>query len=213
MPRNADRDGTWSVVHAERRALADDLGELPAGCWSTPSLCAGWDVHDVLAHLVATARTTPLRFLAGMVAARFDFDAANAAEVRDERRADPADTLAAFRAVASRTSAPPAPRDTRLVEAFVHGEDIRRPLGIPHDPPRAAVARALRFQVRSSDALGGGRSRVAGVTLLATDTGVRLGEGPVAEGPVTSLLLVASGRRAALADLSGPGAAVLAGRP
>jgi uncharacterized protein (TIGR03083 family) len=169
-------------------------------------------VHDVLAHLLATARTTPLRFLRGMVAARLDFHAANAAEVREERRADPAATLAAFRAVADRSTGPLAPRDTRLVEAFVHGEDVRRPLGIVSDPPRDAVARALRFQVRSRDAVGGGRRRVAGVTLRASDADVRLGEGPVAEGPVLSLLLVAAGRRSALADLTGPGAAVLAGR-
>ncbi len=213
MRRGAPTDEVWPVVHAERAALADDLEGLSPARWSTPSLCAGWDVHDVLAHLLATARTTPLGFLRGLVAARFDFDAANAAEVRDERRADPADTLAAFRTVLTRTSGPPAPRDTRLVEAFVHGADVRRPLGIPWAPPRAAVARALRFQVRSSDAVGGGRERVAGVRLAASDTDLVLGSGPVAEGPVLSLLLVAAGRRSAQTDLTGQGVAVLAGRP
>ena len=211
MPRTAQQD-VWSVVAAERRALADDLAGLTPAQWATPSLCAGWDVHDVLAHLLGSARTTPLRFVAGMVAARFDFDAANEAELRAARAADPARTLAAFRAVADRRTGPPAPRATRLVEAFVHGEDVRRPLGIPSDPPRDAVARALLAHVRSGEATGGGRQRVDGVTLVATDADLRHGTGPAAEGPVLSLLLVAAGRRAALGDLTGPGAAVLAGR-
>jgi uncharacterized protein (TIGR03083 family) len=61
----------WPVVHAERRALADDLTDLTPEQWRTPSLCGGWSVHDVLAHMVATAKETPPRFLAGMIASGF----------------------------------------------------------------------------------------------------------------------------------------------
>lgn len=46
----------WPTVHAERQALADDLEHVAPDRWATPSLCAGWGVHDVLAHLVETAR-------------------------------------------------------------------------------------------------------------------------------------------------------------
>jgi len=207
------RADLWPLIHRERAALADDLSELTGEQWATPSLCAGLTVREVLAHLTSSASLNGLRWLAGVIRCRFDFDAQVAMRLAEQMGASGADTLARFRGIVESTTSPPLPKPALLGEVIVHGEDIRRPLGIPHDPPRAAVARALRFQVRSSDALGGGRNRVAGVTLLATDTGVRLGEGPVAEGPVTSLLLVASGRRAALADLSGPGAAVLAGRP
>ena len=202
----------WPTVHAERQALADDLEHAAPHRWATPSLCAGWDVHDVLAHLVESAKATPLRFLVRFAAAGFDFDEANAAGVAADRAADPATTLGAFRAVRLRTSSPLAPRDTRLVEAFVHGEDIRRPLAIARDYPRAHVARAIRFRARSSAAMGGGKARVAGVTLVATDANFTLGARPTVEGPAISLLLVASGRRSALADLSGPGVRVIAGR-
>ena len=125
----------WPVVHAERRALIRDLEDLPARQWATPSLCPGWDVHDVLAHLVDDARTTRLGFLRRLAAARFDFDRCNARGVARERRADPRDTLAAFRAVSGRTTSAPAAPATRLVEAFVHGEDIRRPLGLARAYP------------------------------------------------------------------------------
>lgn len=46
----------WAFVHGERARLADDLAALPDRVWTTPSLCPGWDVHDVLAHIVDTAR-------------------------------------------------------------------------------------------------------------------------------------------------------------
>jgi uncharacterized protein (TIGR03083 family) len=202
----------WPVVHTERQALADDLEHLTVDQWATPSLCAGWDIHDVLAHLVETAKTTPLRFLVGFAAAGFDFDKSNANGIAAERAADPAATLAALRAVRLRTSSPLAPRDTRLVETFVHGEDIRRPLGIGRDYPPASVVRAIRYQARTSAAVGGSKARVAGVTLSATDIDFTFGSGPVVEGAAISLLLAACGRSSALADLTGPGVGVLAGR-
>lgn len=195
----------WPIVHHERRALAEDLERLSANQWACQSLCAAWDVHDVLAHLVATARTTRLGFIGRFATAGFDFHRFTANGVATERRAEPARTLAAFRAVQERTTSPPAPADSRLVEAFVHGEDIRRPLGIRHHYPTSYVARAITLQATTSDAFGGGRSRLAGVTLTATDTDFTLGTGPAVEGPAISLLLAVSGRHTALGDLTGPG--------
>ncbi|GAB3533535.1 maleylpyruvate isomerase family mycothiol-dependent enzyme [Arthrobacter tecti] len=202
----------WPTVHAERIALADDLELLTPEQWTTPSLCPGWDVHDVVAHLVATAKTTPWIFIKHFAAAGFDFDKANANEVADERKGSQAETLAAFRAVQFRTSSPPAPKDTRLVEAFVHGEDIRRPLGIVRDYPVAAVVRALALQARTSVAMGGGKDLIAGLTVTATDAEFTSGTGPTVEGSAISLLMAVSGRRTALADLNGPGKAVLEAR-
>ncbi|MDN5718134.1 MAG: maleylpyruvate isomerase family mycothiol-dependent enzyme, partial [Janibacter sp.] len=49
----------WELVHAERAALADDLERLTDEQWREPSLCEGWSVHDVAAHLVDNARATP----------------------------------------------------------------------------------------------------------------------------------------------------------
>lgn len=73
---------TWTAVHAERQALIDDLAVLDAAGWNTASLCPGWDVHDVLADFVDSARTTRRGFMRGMLAARFDVDRANADGIR-----------------------------------------------------------------------------------------------------------------------------------
>lgn len=202
---------TWPVVHRERLALADDLESLAPGHWETPSLCPGWSVHDVLAHLVDSAKTTRLGFIRRMFAAGFNFDQDNAVGLAGERCADPARTLAKFRGVLTRTSTPPAALPTRLVEAFVHGEDIRRPLGIRSDYPAAHVATALEYQVRTSTKMGGGKERAAGFRLVATDTGFEHGSGDMmVRGPAISLLLAVSGRPLAVDELSGPGAEAFA---
>lgn len=203
--------GIWRMVHAERAALVEDLAGLEPGQWGAPSLCAGWTVHDVAAHLVDTALTTRIGFVAGLVRARFDFDLQNARGVERRRGASPAQTLERLRRVVSRTATPPASLDTRLVEEVVHGEDIRRAVGLVRSYPQEAVVRALRLQVRTPASFGGAKETVASVRLTATDVDLSIGEGPEVAGPALSLLLAVSGRRVALGDLDGPGAGPLAG--
>jgi uncharacterized protein (TIGR03083 family) len=146
-----------------------------------------------------------------MFAAGFNFDQDNAVGLAGERCADPALTLAGFRTVVTRTSTPPAALSTRLVEAFVHGEDIRRPLGIRSDYPAAHVATALEYQVRTSTKMGGGKERAAGFRLVATDTGFEHGSGDMlVRGTAISLLLAVSGRPVEADELSGDGARAFA---
>ncbi|KPN18878.1 maleylpyruvate isomerase family mycothiol-dependent enzyme [Arthrobacter sp. Edens01] len=199
----------WPAVHEERSALIRDLENLPASQWVTPSLCPGWDVHDVLAHLVDTAKTTRLGFLRRMVAARMDFDRDNAVGIFRERARDPEITLAAFRSVQPRTSGPPVPSATRLVEAVVHGEDIRRPLGIVRRYPLEPVLTAMRHQLKTSVKVGGGRELADGLRLIATDAAFEHGTGEEVRGPAVALLLAVSGRHVRDTELQGSGAAQL----
>ena len=117
--------------------------------------------------------------------------------------------LERLRQVAARRSTPPAPLDSRLVEEVVHGEDIRRPLGLTRSYPQEAVARSLRLQARTPATFGGARELVSRVRLTATDADVSIGDGPEVSGTTLSLLLAVSGRRVALDDLDGPGVAAL----
>lgn len=204
-------DSIWPTIHAERAALADDLADLRAEQWRTSSMCSEWDVHQVLAHLLSAAKMTPPKFLLKFASAGFNFNKFAATQVTVESAGGPASTLAAFRAAELRESAPPGPKETWLGEAFVHGEDIRRPLGIKRQYPVSEVARAISFYARS-DTIIGGKTRVAGVTLRATDTNFSVGSGPLVEGPAISLLLAASGRRTALDELTGPGVGTLRAR-
>lgn len=197
----------WQLVHQERSALVEDLRGLGSEQWNAPSLCPGWSVHDVLAHLVDVAKTTRLGFARRMIAARFDFDRDNQAGVDRERRTGPAQTLAAFEAVLGRTSTPPADLATRLIEEIAHGEDIRRPLGIRRNYPIEAATPALPYLVKTSKNFGGGKERCAGLRLVATDADFSHGEGPEVRGGAVALLLALSGRKVDAAELDGPGSA------
>lgn len=208
----SDRSVTWQAVHAERRRLVADLEGIPLEQWQTPSLCPGWSVHDVVAHLIDSATTTRLGFVRQMVTARFDFDRANEHGVRRHRAADPHETLDAFRAVTERTDTPPGPLATRLVEAYVHGEDVRRPLGIRSDYPHEHVMTALEYMARTGGGFGGGKERVRGLQLSPVDGGRSVGEGPEVRGTAVALLLAASGRPLDADELTGAGGEVLAAR-
>lgn len=199
----------WSIVHQERTALISDLMTLPTDDWSTPSLCPGWDVHDVLAHLVDDAKTTRLNFIVGLIKSRFNFDRVNAQGITAEKQSDPAQTLAAFTAVKDRTSSAPAPLATRLVEITVHGEDIRRPLGIRHNYPVDAVIEALKYQLKTGVGMGGGKDRADGLRLVATDSDFTHGDGNEVRGSALALLLAISGRPVGMGELYGNGAAKL----
>lgn len=197
---------TWQTVHAERRRLAADLSSVRADQWSAPSLCPGWDVHDVLAHLVDAARTTRLSFLRDLLGARLDFDRANENGISRHKDRDPRRTLAAFEAATHMTRTPPAALATRLVEAIVHGEDIRRPLGITATYSESAIHQALAYQLRTPVSFGGGRERAVGLRLIDRRTGEGQGQGEVVEGDAVDLLLAVSGRHVDQERFTGRGA-------
>jgi uncharacterized protein (TIGR03083 family) len=52
---------TWATVAAQRAILAGELDRLAADQWNEPSLCQGWQVRHVVAHLIGEATTTRTR--------------------------------------------------------------------------------------------------------------------------------------------------------
>ena len=174
-------------------------------------MCQGWTVHQVLAHMVAVAGTSPAGFVRKLAAAGFSFPRAQDRGIAEESAGGPSATLQRFRQVQASTAAPPGPRLSWLGETLVHAEDIRRPLGLAHQYPTRQVTRLLNFYARSNLPVGA-RRRIRGLSLAATDTDWQRGHGPLVEGPAMSLLMAAAGRRAASADLKGPGVAILQSR-
>ena len=201
----------WPTIHAERAALATDLQTLSDAQWATPSLCSGWSVRDVLAHMTATARITPPGFFLKMLTAGFNFQKLQAKDIAVERGASPADTLARFKTQIDSSSHPPGPNDSWLGEVLVHCEDIRRPLGIRHAYPIAACVQTANFY-KGSNLIIGAKTRIEGLRLQATDTEWAHGAGPEVSGPIHSLVMAMTGRKAAVTDLTGQGVPILDSR-
>lgn len=197
-------------MHAERRALVEDLVGLDAAEWESPSLCAGWAIRDVVAHLAATAALSRVGFAREFVRARFSVDRIVERQLALAREQGPSASLTALRSAVDYVASPPLPLITRVIEIVVHGQDIRRPLGMRHVYSTTCIGDAIAHLF--GDRPSGGKRRLKGLALTATDVDFSFGDGPLVKGPAVALLLAASGRSAVLDELSGPGASQLINR-
>lgn len=201
----------WDAVATERSALLHLLEGLPESDWSRPSLCEGWRVRDVAAHVALAPASRPLPVLLDLVRAHGDFDRMVDVTARRAGAGSREQILDSLRAaVRSRRLAPGTSPRVALLDAVVHLQDVALPLGIDHPVPtvpgREAAERvwAVSFPFRA-------RRRLAGFRLVATDTSWQRGAGQPVSGPIGALLLLLTGRPAALARLDGSGVAHLAG--
>jgi uncharacterized protein (TIGR03083 family) len=201
----------WPTIHSERKALAADLDGLSAKAWDTPSLCDGWTVRDVVAHMTAATKLSGPKFFGTLIGSGFSFEKVQAKGIAANRGASPDETLTNFKAQLDSTGRPPGPVETMLGETIVHSEDIRRPLNLPHTYPTEAIVRTTDF-FKKSNLIIGTKRRIAGLTLQATDAEWQHGSGPSVEGPILDLLLAMTGRKAALDSLTGDGVATLRSR-
>ncbi|WP_371789324.1 maleylpyruvate isomerase family mycothiol-dependent enzyme [Streptomyces albidoflavus] len=204
-------DPVWASIHAERAALAADLAGLTEEQWATPSLCSGLTVREVLAHLTASASLNAVRWMAGVIRCRFDFDRQVAVRLAEHLGTTPAETLERFRSVVASTTKPPLPVVALLGETLVHGEDIRRPLGLRRDHPVEVVTRVAAYY-QGSDQVVVARSRVAGLRLVADDGPFTSGTGPLVSGSTLALVMAMTGRTACCDDLDGEGVELLRSR-
>jgi uncharacterized protein (TIGR03083 family) len=200
--------GIWSLVHAERAALAADLADLTDQQWAALSLCTGFTVRQVLAHLTAGASLNSVRWLAGVIRCRFDFDKQVATRLAEQLGATPAETLARFRCIVGSTVKPPLPTAAMLGETIVHAEDIRRPLGIHRDYPITTLTRLASYY-QGSDLVVLAKGRIAGLRLQASDGSFATGSGPLVSGSTLALIMAMTGRVTFCDELDGDGAATL----
>lgn len=201
----------WQLIHAEREVLAADLAGLSEEQWSTPSLCEGLSVREVLAHITAGATLSPVRWLAGVIRCRFDFDKQVAVRLAEQLGANGAETLDRFRRVIVSRTKPPLPVVAMLGEVIVHGEDIRRPLGIRRDYPIATITQVAEYY-RGSDLVVPAKGRIGGLRLAADDGPFETGAGQLVSGTTLALTMAMVGRAAYCDDLEGDGVAALRSR-
>lgn len=198
-----------TTIRHEREALVSDLEAIDETAWSTPSLCPGWTVRDVLAHITALARMTPGLFFRKLVASGFNLSRLQARDITLEKGSSVEETLARFRSVTLSTNRLRAvPAKTALGECLLHAEDIRRPLGIEHQYPLDALV-VVADAYKKSNLVAGTKRRIAGLSLQATDIDWSSGSGPRVSGPMLSLLMTMAGRHEAIEDLEGEGVEIL----
>ncbi|MEO3761359.1 maleylpyruvate isomerase family mycothiol-dependent enzyme [Mycobacterium sp. B14F4] len=191
-----DSDTVWRHIDEQRGILADMFDGIDAARWSTPSLCDGWTVRDVAAHLTHSHMNRP-RMIFEAVRSGFRFNAMiHRVAVEDSR--SPAQIADALRAMRGSRKRPPGTTECDpLMDVLVHGQDIAVPLGIdlpmPVDAAAAAAHRlwTMRFPFRP-------QRRLSGIELVATDADFRVGAGRVVTAPIRDILLLLAGRPTAI---------------
>jgi len=205
-----DEENYWRVIESERRSLAAQLESLTDQQWETPSLCAGWRVRDVAAHIALVPTAPGLWALFGGIVKvggnpdRFNHDLAVA-----HARRPTAEIVAEIRDSAdSRKLSRPTTVQNLAFDILVHGQDIAIPLGINRPMPTDAAAVGAARVWRMGWPFWA-RRRFRGYRLVATDIGWSAGSGAEVAGPVGALLLLLTGRQAALSMVNGEGAEAL----
>lgn len=199
-----------ALIRDERLAFADLLEGLTDEQWAMPSLCHGWTVRHIAAHLMIGPTGTMREFAAAMVAGRGRFAEANKILAVKRARREPEELIELIRGHADSEFTPPG-LDWRapLTDVLLHREDVTRPLGLPSDRSPVAWALALDFLVSPKARRGFVRPGLPELTYAATDLDWTHGSGRVVSGPASSLALAVAGRPASLTDLEGPGLAGL----
>jgi uncharacterized protein (TIGR03083 family) len=208
------RDEAWQVIDAQRTSLAILLEDLSAREWEQPSLCDGWTIRDVAAHL--TLQQLGARAATGMMLRyRGNTDKAIRECARQRAAAwTSGQIVSAIRGTAGsrRHNFGVTHRET-LIDALVHAQDIAIPLGRPHPmPPEAAAAAATRIWTMHWPPPFPASRTMRQFRVTATDTPWTAGHGPEVRAPISAILLLSAGRMAALPQLSGDGAAELTAR-
>ena len=212
----SDAEAVYRIATDNRLLAADMFADLTPEQWRTPSLCAGWTIREVAAHLLEPLETevNTLTLLAYLVRYRGSLDRM----VDDTARtvaARPTDELVSgLRERASTRLAPPVIGPLGpMTDTCIHLRDAARPLGLDVCPPPASWRPALDFLVSKPARRGFiPRDRLVGLRLIATDQDWQHGEGSEIHGSSEAIAMAVSGRSAALADLAGPGTDVLRAR-
>lgn len=197
------------MARAERADLAAFLATLTPAQWQEATLCAEWDVKDVVAHVISYEELDTVRLVKRFAKGRV----IRANEVGVDEYSDRTpDQLVEFLGTHLEPRGLTARFDgmIALVDATIHHQDIRRPLGLPRTIPPDRLRRVL--QLLPPNPRLGVPWRIRGLHFRATDVDWEYGRGREVTGAGEALMMALAGRPSAVAELSGAGAAVLASR-
>lgn len=207
-------DESWQVVVEQRLAMAEMLAGLSEKDWESPSLCAGWRVRDVAAHVtLIPLPPTPRSLLADYAKARGNYAQFNTLASRRRAVRTPGQLVDDLRTSAESRSVPrPASPANVMWDILVHAQDIAIPLHIDvPTPPDAGAAAASRIWDLRWPFSFGAKRRLGSFRLTATDAEWTIGTGPEIAGPISAILLLLTGRTAAASPrLAGDGVRLLA---
>jgi uncharacterized protein (TIGR03083 family) len=200
-----DAQIVFAAVADQRRQIADLIDELDDAQLATPSLCAGWDIHTVAAHMVSTFADGFWGFM-GQAARHGSMDRGVDDLARRRAELPTAEIADTLRRRADFPLSPPLVGPVGpLTDNLVHGGDIRIPLNLLFAPDPELAVLALDFLTGVWRFGFVPLGQLWGISWHATDVDGSWGRGAEVRGPIAALMMTAAGRTALLHTLDGPG--------
>jgi uncharacterized protein (TIGR03083 family) len=191
------------AVAAEFGALADLLDSATDAQWDTPSLCAGWRVREVVAHMTMAARYPEDKFMAELRRCDFDFDRLSNEIASRDAELPTSELVANLRSDVMQHWTPPGGGwHGALNHVVIHGLDVTVPLGVPRRSSDATIRIVLDDLTRGGVQEHFGTD-IEGRSLQATDLDWSYGSGPPLRGAAEDLALVLCGRAVPAGRLEG----------
>lgn len=183
-----------AAVAAEFLALAEVLDGLSEVGWDTSSLCEGWRVREVVAHLTMPVRYSPEAFHTELRNCGGDFThLSNRVAVRDAALPT-GDLVGNLRdEVIHRWVPPGAGPIGALNHVVIHSLDVTEPLGRPCRSPEETTRAVLDDLTQGGTHTHFGVA-LQGLSLRATDMDWSFGSGTPVTGTATDLALLLCAR-------------------
>ncbi|WP_372671328.1 maleylpyruvate isomerase family mycothiol-dependent enzyme [Amycolatopsis kentuckyensis] len=191
------------LIAAERREMAALLGDLSTAEWASPTLCSGWRVAEVVAHVTMPFRFSTGRFVREMVKSGGRFNRMADRLAREEAAKLSRDELiASLRDNAGHPWQPPGGGPAgALSHDVIHGLDITTALGLDRRVPSERLEIVLGgIKLKQVKYFG---TDLSGVCLRADDLDWSYGTGTPVTGLAQDLLLVLCNRRLPAGRLRG----------
>ncbi len=183
-----------AAVAAECCELADVLDGLTDAEWDTPTLCSGWRVREVAAHMTMPVRYSSARFIFELVKARGKFNRMADRCARHDASLPTADLVSALRSEVMHAWTPPGGgHEGALIHSVVHGLDMTVPLGVERTVPETRI-RVVLEGLAAPKTMKFFGAELAGSELRADDIDWQLGAGTPVAGRAQDLALFLAGR-------------------
>jgi uncharacterized protein (TIGR03083 family) len=195
------------TIAAERQAFSEVLAGLPEPDWEAASLCEGWRVREVVAHMTMPFRYPAPRFLGELLRSRGNFARMADRIARRDGQAPTGELLDEWRTNENHKWKPPGGGlKGALTHDVVHGLDITIPLGIEHPVSEPALLAVLEHATTPLSLKHFGLD-VSGLRLEADDLDWRFGDGEPLRGRARHLLMVLMDRSLPAGLVSGAASA------
>jgi len=191
------------LIAAERRELAALLDGLAPSAWVASSLCAGWRVAEVVAHMTMPFRFSAGRFVWELAKSGGRFNAmADRVACREAAEISREALVASLRDNADHPWRPPGGgAEGALSHDVIHGLDITTALGLDRRVPLERLE--IIFAAMKPKQIKYFGTDLSGVALRADDLDWSYGTGAPLAGAAQDLLLVLCNRRLPAGRLRG----------